>query len=65
MLAKGRIVGIPKIYWFGVEGEYNVMVIDLLGPSLEDLFSYSKRRFGLKTVLMVAEQMVRSAKPRR
>jgi casein kinase 1 len=39
------IVGIPNVHWFGVEGDYNVMVIDLLGPSLEDLFNYSKRKF--------------------
>ena len=28
-------VGLPEVRWYGVEGDYNVMVIDLLGPSLE------------------------------
>lgn len=50
--------GIPGVKWFGSEGDYNVLVIDLLGPSLEDLFNYCGKRLSLKTVLMLAEQMV-------
>ncbi|CAH8309433.1 unnamed protein product [Eruca vesicaria subsp. sativa] len=50
--------GIPHLKWFGVEGEYNCMVIDLLGPSLEEFFNYCSRSFSLKTVLMLADQMI-------
>lgn len=46
------------MHWFGVEGDYNAMVMDLLGPSLEDLFVFCKRKFSLKSVLMIGDQMI-------
>ena len=51
-------VGIPSVYYFGQEGLHNILVIDLLGPSLEDLFDWCGRRFTLKTTVMVAKQMI-------
>ena len=51
-------IGIPAIHWYGVEGEFNVMVMDLLGSSLEDLFVACGQRLSLKTVLMLADQMI-------
>ncbi|XP_057438531.1 casein kinase 1-like protein 6 [Lotus japonicus] len=57
MLLQGG-TGIPHLKWFGVEGDYNIMAIDLLGPSLEDLFNYCNRKLTLKSVLMLADQLI-------
>ena len=38
-------IGIPHIRWHGPERDYNVLVMDLLGPSLEDLFNFCSWRF--------------------
>jgi len=51
--------GIPQIYHFGQEVLHNILVIDLLGPSLEDLFDMCGRKFAIKTICMAARQMVR------
>jgi serine/threonine protein kinase len=51
--------GIPKVWWYGMHGSmFNVLVMDLLGPSLHDLFMESGHKFSLKTVLMLVDQML-------
>lgn len=56
--ALGNAVGVPRIHWYGVENGCNVLVMDLMGPSLEDLLVFCRRRFSLKTVLMLGDQMI-------
>ncbi|VDO03465.1 unnamed protein product [Rodentolepis nana] len=51
-------IGIPRLRWCGSQYDHYFLVMDLLGPSLEDLFLFCARRFTTKTVLMLADQML-------
>jgi serine/threonine protein kinase len=50
--------GIPKLFWSGVQDDFNVMVIEMLGPNLENLFNLSSRLFSLKTTIILAQEMI-------
>ena len=50
--------GLPEVYWAGVTGEHTAMVTSLHGASLASLFDACQRRCTLKTVLMLADQML-------
>lgn len=57
-LNDGVNVGIPKIKKFYNINKHNVLIMDFLGPSLEDLFEFCNYKFSLKTVGMIALQIL-------
>lgn len=58
--ALGQSDGVPRVLSFSTERGYSALVTERLGPSLEVLLAACGRRLGLKTVLMLADQLVSS-----
>ena len=50
--------GIPKVYECSKNKKYIILIMDLLGDSLEKKFNECDRHFSLLTVLMIMEQLV-------
>eukprot|EP00955_Chlamydomonas_euryale_P054294 355775-Chlamydomonas_euryale.AAC.3 len=47
--------------WYGKEHDLRIIVMDLMGPSVDSLFHSCGDKLSLKTTLMLADQMVGSA----
>ncbi len=52
-----QIDGIPKIYNFIQTNDYNIMVMELLGPCLENIFEQQEKKFTLNTLFKIALDM--------
>ena len=50
--------GFPKIYGFYEERRQNILIMEMLGPSLEKLFNKCHKKFSQLTVLMIVEQIL-------
>ena len=53
-----KAFGLPEIINFGSTKDYNILIMELLGPSLESLFQSLNKKFSLKTTCMLGIQML-------
>ncbi|XP_049631572.1 casein kinase I-like [Suncus etruscus] len=51
-------IGFPRLLWYGEDKHHNALAMDLLGPSLEYFFNICSRKFSMKTIFMLADQMI-------
>ena len=50
--------GFPKVYDFHETDKNNILIMEMLGPSLEKLFNKRKKKFSMLTVIMIVEQLL-------
>ena len=51
-------LGFPRVYEFSRESKYNVLIMDLLGNSIENIFNKFNKKFSLITCIMIMDQIV-------
>ena len=54
-MGKNFKLGFPELLWYGKEHGSQVIIMESLGPSLEDMFNFCGKKFSLKTVIMIAD----------
>jgi serine/threonine protein kinase len=52
-------IGVPVVYWCGSAGNYQALVMELLGPSLEKVFKDFDRMFSSHTVIAIGLQLLK------
>ena len=51
--------GIPDFYLFGFSENFNILIIELLEKTIEDVFEKNNKSFSLRTTAIIAIQLVR------
>lgn len=57
-LNRARVSGVPQLLYSGREGKYNVLVLQRMGENLEAVLTKCHRHFSLRTVLLLAQQLL-------
>ena len=53
-----EIERIPKLIWVGKQGNYNILIMNLLGSSLKNLMKICQGKFSLATTLKISIQIL-------
>jgi serine/threonine protein kinase len=51
--------GLAKVFWSGNQGDYTVIVMEMIGPSLEHLLKVCGGKFSIQTIALLGKQMIR------
>jgi hypothetical protein len=46
--------GFASVHWNGIEGDFKVLIVDLLGPSIDQLFEFCGKKFETNTIMWLA-----------
>lgn len=57
-ISLGHSVGFPQALFYGESPTMNILVMQLLGSTLEDVFNYCNKNFSLKTIIMIFDQLI-------
>ena len=53
-----KILGVPKFYGMGETDEYYYLIIELLGPNLNELYRFCKNKFSITSICLIALQII-------
>ena len=52
------VKGVPKVYWYGQEGGFSILIMQKLGPNIEQMYRDEHREFSLMTLCLVIDRMI-------